>query len=463
MGKELFENFKQTEMPSFMVENKDRKERWAHLSEGLDDYKRLSLETLLDNAYRWSLLEASDTSNVQAFTTYGFPLIRRVFPNLIANDLVSVQPISMPSAMIFYLDFLYGNTKAGVTANDVMGQYEVDPVTGEHTYLFSPKYSGGMVRGLVIGEGDAAEVEFVLSDEIAAAADRLFYMPADEDSVVAYVDGVQTALADVTAAANDLTIEFAAAPADGAVITVDFSLATPSEAGDNIPEMDFNMRSDSVSVETKKLKARWSLESQQDLMAYHGVNAETEMLGLLGDTVRREIDRQIIDHLLRIASGGNVNWSSTIAGGFNGSDREWRMTLWDAIIDANNLIYKKRFRNATWIVADPDTCSRIEKMDGFTEVKSEWLGNAGQGVERFGIIKNRFQVYKDPMFRTNTMMLGHRGSSMFETGYIYAPYVALYTTPTFIDPNTLQPVRSVMSRYARKPVITDLYATVTIT
>lgn len=463
MGKELFETYKPEDMPSFLVENKDRKERWAHLTEGLDDYKRLGLEAMLDNAYKWSLREASDTGNVAAFTTYGFPLIRRVFPNLIANDLVSVQPITMPSAMVFYLDYLYGTTKAGVTAGDVMGQYEVDPLTGEHTYLFSPKYSGGMVRGLAIGEGNGALDTFALSGVIADATARAAYMPADEDSVVAYVDGVQTALADVTAAANDLTIQFGAAPADGAVITVDFVLATPSEGGNDIPEMDFNMRSESVVAETKKLKARWTLEAQQDLMAYHGVNAETEMLGLLGDTVRREIDRQIIDHLYRIASGGNVNWSGTIAPGFNGSDRDWRMTLYDAIIDANNLIYKKRFRNATWIVADPDTCARIEKLDGFTEIKAEWSGNAGQGVERFGILRNRFQVYKDPLARPNTMLLGHRGTSMFETGYIYAPYIPLYTTPVFTDPNTLAPVRSVMSRYARKPVITDLYATVSIT
>ena len=128
---------------------------------------------------------------------------------------------------------------------------------------------------------------------------------------------------------------------------MDYATATPTEGGDDIPEIDFNMRSASVTAETKKLKARWTLESQQDLMAYHGINAEIELLAVLGIEIRREIDRTIINDLLRNATGGNVTWSSQIAPGFNGSEREWRMTLYDAIIDANNLIYKKRYRNAS--------------------------------------------------------------------------------------------------------------------
>lgn len=452
----LKEQMRSGEMPSFLVENKQRKERWAHLTEGVNDYQRLVLETLLDNAQKWVLSETSDTSNIQMFTTYGFPLIRRVFPNLIANELVSVQPISMPTAMIFYLDFEYGNTRFGVNAGDAIGEYEVDPITGEHTYTFSPMYSGGMVRGLRIGTGDGAEVNFV----VANLAGSQFLLPTLAGSATVYVDGEPVAFTENDAATGDYTLD--AAPAPGAVVTVDYATATPTEGGDNIPEIDFNMRSAAVTAETKKLKARWTLESQQDLMAYHGVNAETELLAVLGDEIRREIDRTIINDLLRSATGGNVTWSSQIAPGFNGSEREWRMTLYDAIIDANNLIYKKRYRNASWIVADPDTCARLEKLDGFTEVKQEWAGGAGMGVERFGILRNRFQVYKDPWFPSNRMLLGHRGPNMFETGYIYAPYVPLYTTPVFMDPNDMVPRRSVMSRYACKPVITDLYATVQI-
>ena len=431
--------------PSFLVENEARREKWAHLTEGLDDHKRLALETLLENAERWAMTEASDTSNVKAFTTYGFPLIRRVFPNLIANELVSVQPMSMPTAMVFYLDFTYGTSIRGTTAGDVIG--------GNGMANFNPYYAGGVVRGLVLGEGDGTTVTFTVSDA--------HLLPVLANSATVYVDGVAVDFTLTDATTGTFTLD--EAPADGAVVTVDYSLTTPTEGGDDIPEIDFNMTSTSVVAETKKLKAKWTLEAQQDMLAYHGVNAETEMLAILGDEIRREIDRQIVNDLYNIASAGNVNWSATAPADYNGSDREYKMTLWEAIIDANNLIYKRRFRNATWIVADPDTCARLEKLDGFSEVQRDWAGQAGMGLERFGVIRNRFTVYKDPMAPAGKILLGHRGTSIFETGYVYAPYVPLYTSPVFTDPNTMQAVRSVMSRYARKALIPDLYATVTIT
>jgi len=429
-------------MPSFLVENVQRKEKWGHLTEGLDDYKRLALETMLENASRWAMNETSDTSNVKTFTTFGFPLIRRVFPNLIANELVSVQPMSMPTAMVFYLDFAYGTSVRGTTAGDVLGDMS----------LFNANYAGGMVRGLKIGTGDGTEVAFTVS-----GAENL---PVLAGSATAYVDGEEVTFTLTNATTGVFTLT--AAPALGAVVTVDYSLSTPTEGGDNIPELDFDMRSESVVAETKKLKARWTLESQQDMLAYHGVNAETELLAILGDEIRREIDRQIINDLYNLASAGNVNWTKATPVDFNGSDRDYKMTLWEAIIDANNLIYKRRFRNATWIVADPDTCTRLEKLDGFAEVPRDWAGQAGMGLEKFGIIKNRFIVYKDPMAPANKMLLGHKGQSMFETGYVYAPYVPLYTSPVFMDPNDMTPRRSVMSRYARKGIISDLYATVTL-
>lgn len=438
--------FEGNQMPSFLVESKERREKWAHLTEGLDDYKRLALETMLENASRHIMSEQSDSTNVQTFTTFGFPLIRRVFPNLIANELVSVQPMTMPTAMVFYLDFAYGTAIRGTNAGDV--------IAANAMANFNPFYAGGMVRGLILGTGDDSNRVFTVNGA------NVQMLPCLANSHTVYVDGVAVAATMTDATIGEFTL--AAAPAMNAVVTVDYSVSTPTEGGNDIPEIDFDMRSESVVAETKKLKARWTLESQQDMLAYHGVNAETELLAVLGDEIRREIDRLIINDLYNVASAGNVNWSRTIPADYDGSDREYKMTLWEAIIDANNLIYKRRFRNATWIVADPDTCSRLEKLDGFVETKQDWSGNAGMGLEKFGIIKNRFMVYKDPMAPANKMLLGHKGSSMFETGYIYAPYIPLYTTPVFMDPNDLTPRRSVMSRFARKAIVTDLYATVTL-
>lgn len=429
--------------PSFLAEDTARQARWAHLTEGLKDTDRIVLENLLDNAQRWALTETTTTQDVATFTTYGFPLIRRVYPNLIAQELVSVQPMTQPTALIFYLDFLYGTARHGSSA-------------GDRTDLrHNPKYAGGMVRGEIIKKSGEAGSE---------DAYTLDYTPV-ENSEIVYVDGVVLA-GGYTIDGDEIT--FSTAPATEATVTIDYQLS-PAEGEDNVAEMKLSMTSDSVVAETKKLKAQWTLEAQQDLMAYHGLNAENELLTVMGNEIIREIDRLIINHLLRVASAGNVNWSSSMPvdedgnSTYAGSQREYEQTLFHAILDANNLIYRKRFQNANWIVADPDTCTLLEKLDGYKELNEEWVGGAGQGVERFGVLRNRFTVYKDPGMKPNTMLLGYKGNTFFETGYVYAPYIPLYTTPIMLDPNDFTPRRGVMTRFARKPVITDYYATVTIT
>ena len=423
--------------PSFLAENAARQARWAHLTEGLEDTDRIVLENLLDNAQRWALTEATTTQDIATFTTYAFPLIRRVYPNLIAQELVSVQPMTQPTALIFYLDFLYGTNRHGSSA-------------GDRTDLsHNPKYAGGMVRGEIIKRsGEAGSL----------SAYTLDYTPAGNSEIV-YIDGV-VLVSGYTINGNEIT--FSTAPATDATVTIDYQLS-PLEGEDNVAEMKLSMTSDSVVAETKKLKAQWTLEAQQDLMAYHGLNAENELLTVMGNEIIREIDRLIINHLLRVASAGNVNWSKSMPTGYTGSQREYDQTLFHAIFDSNNLIYRKRFQNANWIVADPDTCTLLEKLDGYKELNEEWVGGAGQGVERFVILRNRFTVYKDPGMKPNTMLLGYKGNTFFETGYVYAPYIPLYTTPIMLDPNDFTPRRGVMTRFARKPVITDYYATVTIT
>lgn len=429
----------QMSAPSFLNEDAARKKKWGYLTEGLKDFDRLMLEAMLENTADWAAFEASNTGNVVNFTTYAFPLIRRIFPNLIANELVSVQPMTMPTGMLFFMDFLYGTQLRSTQVNDNVADLS----------KFNPYYAGGRVLNAVIGEGDGTEDEFTVTNAQ--------YLPIMAGSATVFVDGVEVG---ATLAGAKFTLE--AAPTDGAVVTASFTVATPTEGGDNIAELGFDMSSTPITAETKKLKAKWTLESQQDLFAYHGVNAETEMLGVLGDEIRREVDRLIVNDLYACAAAGNVNWSRAMPDTYEGSEREYAMSIFDAILDANNLIYKRRFRNATFIVADPDSCTRLEKLDGFAEIKDGIVGDAGMGLEKFGVLRNRFTVYKDPLAPANKMLIGRRGTSMFETGYVYAPYIPLYVGDPFTDPNTLVRVRSVMSRYARKPVLPDMYATITL-
>lgn len=452
MTKEILEQLENQgyNAPSFLEENPKRKDKWAHLTEELDDYGRLVLETLLENTQQWLINETTQMANVGTFTTYAFPLIRRVMPNLFANELVSVQPIPMPTGMIFYLDFEYSDA-LNLAANPVLaGGERVDLQANFH-----PLYSGGNVRGDYIADGDGATTVFPATT----------YRPFVANSELVYVDNVlQTPVTDYAVNNTTGVITFVAAPANGAAVTVDYQIA-PVEGG--MPrQIDLRISSDSVYAETKRLKAEWTIEAQQDLAAYHGLSAENELMTVVGNTVKREIDQSIITDLRTAASlptgAGNVNWPATIAPAYSGSQREWDLTLYNAIIDANALIYNARMVNATWIVAGSNACTALEKLEGFTEVHRDWAVS-NMGMERFGVLKNRFNVYKDPWAPANSMLMGYKGSTMMETGYVYSPYIPLYTSPLIIDPNNFTPRRGIMSRYARKLVDPSFYATVTIT
>ena len=445
------------EVPSFLKENEIRKKKWAHLTDGLKDYDRLVTETLLENTQKWILNETTNTGNIGTFTTYAFPMIRRVMPNLFANELVSVQPIPMPTAMIFYIDFEYGSALDLDASPVLTGGERVDKQANFH-----PLYSAGAVRGDLVGIGDST------NGTDGTDTFSVTYFPFIEDSELVYVDGELQSPGGVDYVADNeagtIVFEAGSVPLAGAAITVDYTIY-PGEGG-NPREIDLRISSDSVYSETKRLKAQWTIEAQQDLMAYHGLNAENELMSVVASTVRREIDQLIIGDLRTAASlptgAGDVAWSSTIGGDYNGSQREWDMTLYNAIIDANALIYNKRMVNATWIVAGSNACTRLEKLEGFTEVHRDWAVS-GMGMERFGVLKNRFNVYKDPWAPADSMLVGYKGATMMETGYVYAPYIPLYTSPLIIDPNDFTPRRGIMSRFARKLVDPSFYATVTIT
>lgn len=354
-------------------ENPERQKKWAYLTEGLDREKRLQLEVLLENqeAYFKFLQETSQMSNVGAFTTFAFPLVRRIFPKLIAQELCSVQPMTQPTGKIFYLDFKYGTAKGGISQGD-----------------------------------------------------RLDVKGADAK---------------------------------------DYATRTP-ETG-TVPEINFHISSVSVEAIEKALKAKWTIEAQQDLKAYHGLDAESELMTVLSEEIIREIDMLIIDGMLNAATAGNVNWNKNMpntAPWTNLDPKVYQATLYDAIVDANNLIFKKRYRNATWLVADSDTCTRLEKLEGFKLMETVDDAVYNVGIHLFGVLRNRWKVYKHPWFVPNKILVGYKGTSWLDTGYVYAPYIPLYTTPLLIDPDDFTPRRGMMSRFAHAAVVGDCYATVTI-
>ena len=254
-----------------------------------------------------------------------------------------------------------------------------------------------------------------------------------------------------------------------------------------IPEIDIKIESIAVTAETRKLRARWSPELAQDLNAYHSLDAEVELTQILSEQIALELDREILNDLLTQAKGANYYWSrmpgkfvnkktggevslsSTLASGpsFTGTVREWYETLVETIIDVANEIHRKTLRgSANFIVVSPDVATIFEasilykpnySLDGQGQVGSPFQ----LGAAPIGSLSNRFTVYKDPYFPRNKVLVGYKGGSYLETGYVYAPYVPLIVTPTIFAPEDFTPRKGVMTRYGKKMVRADFYGTVT--
>lgn len=275
---------------------------------------------------------------------------------------------------------------------------------------------------------------------------------------------------------------------DGSALTIpsfesDFN-TNPAPA---IPEIDIKIESIAVTAVTRKLRARWSPELAQDLNAYHSMDAEVELTQILSEQIALEIDREILNDLISEARGANFFWSrapgkfvnkrtgaaqqlaSTLQIGpsFTGTVREWYETLVETIIDVANEIHRKTLRgSANFIVTSPEVSTIFEasvlykpnyKLDGQGQVSTPF----SLGAEAVGSLSNRFTVYKDPYFPRNKILVGYKGGSYLETGYVYAPYVPLIVTPTVFAPEDFTPRKGVMTRYGKKMVRADFYGTVT--
>ncbi len=262
---------------------------------------------------------------------------------------------------------------------------------------------------------------------------------------------------------------------------------SPGDPSPEIPEIDIKIESIPVTAQTRKLRARWSPELAQDLNAYHSMDAEVELTQILSEQIALEIDREILSDLLTGAQGANFFWSrspgkfvnkrtgaeiartSTLNPGpaFTGTVREWYETLTETVIDVANEIHRKTLRgSANFIVVGPDVATILEasvlyrpsySLDGDGQVGAPFT----MGAEKVGTLSNRFTVYKDPYFPRNKVLVGYKGGSYLETGFVYAPYVPLIVTPTIFQPEDFTPRKGVMTRYGKKMVRADFFGTVT--
>lgn len=235
-----------------------------------------------------------------------------------------------------------------------------------------------------------------------------------------------------------------------------------------IGEVSFKLDSVTVSVEERKLRATWSPELAQDVSAFHNIDAEAELTALLSEQIAAEIDREILRDLRKFGpwqARWDVNgWRRQAGFSTNYTQKDWNQELMTKINQVSAQIHKTTLRGgANFIVVSSEISAVFDNLEYFhvSDANAE-SDQYNMGIERIGALQNRYQVYRDPYSPAWSIIIGHKGKSLLDTGYIYAPYIPMQLTPTIYNPENFAPVKGIMTRYAKKCVNNRFYGGVKV-
>ena len=556
------------------------------LLEGLNDVNRTNMARLLENQAAQLLKESTtmQAGDVEGFASVAFPIVRRVFGGLLAQDLVSVQPMSLPSGLIFFMDFVY-SPDSGMGAIDGSGSAHRLGATGDSSIYGQGRVGRQILSGANLADsngeqsfynlgngfssptGSITGITIIASGTFGAneSADDVKTLRRDPDLIsgtstycigeitISNTDGVNldnlsALVLSGTNGAGDLAPNPAvgagyharrlnqfsgssrdkilivgvsrnggqsavalshsfAGDAAGTAVTQGGALEVGKvffpktdnfvaagdpfgalkgssanngwglETSQQIPEIDIKVDSIAVTALTKKLKAKWSPQLAQDLNAYHNLDAEVELTSILSEQIALEIDQEILSDLVAGATGGTIYWSrrpgkflnrdtgaditNSLAPTFTGTVSEWYETLLETINDLSARIHRKTLRGgANFVVCSPEVASLLEFTAGFKASVTPDEDQGSWGAVAVGSLSRKMDIYVDPYFIRNVVLVGRKGTSFLESGYVYAPYVPLQVTPTIFGTEDFVPRKGVMTRYAKKMVRPDMYGLV---
>lgn len=504
-----------TPLESLLAASRGLARKWDRtgLLEGLKtDTDKGNMALMLENQARQLVTENSKTGtaqNAEQWSGVALPLVRKVFGEISSKEFVSVQPMNLPSGLVFYMDFSYGTAVAPRTVGQsVYGDttssnapqgglygagrfgYTINDTTGSFSAVFSDaaatsasvNYSAASPVGL-------CEISVPLSNLAGVDKTAIRAFEPSGSGWTAYYP----AYTRLNPAQDRVVFVVAGASGSAQISQVTYTVQPEANSrGDfedraggsipprgvdlNIPEIDIQLRSEPIVAKTRKLKAVWTPELAQDLNAYHSIDAEAELTAMLSEYISLEIDLEILEMLLVNAQTTDY-WSADIGTIWNGSafvadnnisgqawtTMTWYQTLGNVMQKVSNKIHQLTMRGgANFAVVSPDIATVIESIPGFAAKTDGTQANFAMGVSEVGTIKNRWTVYKNPYLSGNVILMGFRGSNFLETGAVYAPYIPLIMTPLVYDPQNFTPRRGVLTRYAKKMVRNEFFAKILV-
>lgn len=444
-------------------------QRWGDYCEGLPRWDKSILAQLLENEAQHiaALDEETRSSAIGSFEKFIFPMIRAVWPNLVSQELVSVQPMEGPISMLFFLDFTAGTAKGNIAAGQELitartgmkeaGQdYATEVVFDESVTLGG---AGPFTGTLAFAPLRPGTVQMQFASTAGATVPTI--TDNGNGSGVITADG-QT----VSLSINYVDGKFTLTSTGGATLSACMASYTynsegPDFANNTIPQLDASLTSAPVVSRPSKLRARWSVEVSAQLKAVHGLDAEMELTEALAQQVRFGIDNKIINDLYRIAQAGFVSFDAAPPAGIPYFTHQ--MALVKTLQSGSNQIFKATRRGfGNWIVCGVDAATILESHPLF-----ESSGNTnGPGVVFSGTLANKWKVFKNPFltnvngssFGSTNFLIGYKGQNFYDAGYVYAPWIPFYQTPTVVLDDMMFR-KAVMTHYATKVVNGLFYCT----
>ena len=540
------------------VIKEDTIKKWDDLGflDGLDGHQKDNIAQLYENQASHLINEAATTDASGSFETVVFPIIRRVFSKLLANDIVSVQAMNLPIGKLFYFvpkiqertagnghyapygipggaggasattgytgTNLYDRFYEGSDAND-QGLFDYSKgsfTTVSATVADMVTFSAGVASAAsAIATGTSvSNVILKVSGFTQTGAGKLAgpngnEMDTEEFLASLTVKGIDAALtghtgtqelpinivtqkygkgiveygqrsSSVTGKYNDIcdgdgfiyiNVDLQAysatsgfsdyVVASSTLAKTDFQVTYRQYASlefeDEIGEVSFDLESVTVSVTERKLRASWSPELAQDVSAFHNIDAEAELTALLSEQIAAEVDREILRDLRKgaawTAKWDYNEWKYGASGNtpFQGyTQKDWNQTLVTKVNQISAQIHKTTLRGgANWIVVSSEVSAVFDDLEYFhVSNAAPEQDSYNMGIEKIGSLAGRYQVYRDPYFPAGKILIGHKGKSLLDAGYVYAPYVPLQLTPTMYNPFNFTPIKGIMTRYAKKMV-----------
>ena len=346
------------------------------LLEGMGgETEKNNMSMILENQAKQLVIEQSQTGTGASFTTgtgeqwagIALPLVRKVFGQIAAKEFVSVQPMNLPSGLVFFLDFQYGTTKSPFTSGNSMygdasanfGNTSNGALYGAGRFTYSTNQFSSSLIGAATSSATFADVNFSSEYSASVAATQIFKLTAATSSIVdfdplAYRGFIISSGSLFTEAGSKVLQEFttlsggdivffvtaSAAQLNGLASNTNYTIYFNKLTKDNargdfesgaayavpnaesnteivIPQINVQMRSEAIVAKTKKLKAQWTPEFAQDLNAYHSLDAEAELTAVMSEYISLEIDLEILDMLIESAAAGTEYWTALNNGVYN--------------------------------------------------------------------------------------------------------------------------------------------------